>query len=61
MGKTTDRFNGPKLRPPKNLVMQAKIYIAYKVNGRDELMLISGFKLYNKLRYSKNKKIYGMC
>ena len=50
MRKTTDRFNELKLRPPKNLVMQAKIYTAYKVNDRDVLMLISGFKLHNKLR-----------
>ena len=35
MRKTTDRFSGPKLRPPKILVMQAKIYTAYKVNDRD--------------------------
>ena len=31
--------------PTKNLVMQDKIYTAYKVNDRDAL---SGLKLYNK-------------
>ena len=52
MRKTTDWFNGPKLCKPKNLAMQAKIYTTYKVNDSDALMLyiISGFKLYNKLR-----------
>ena len=52
MGKTTDRFNGLKLYPLKNLVMRPKFipHIIDKVNDRDALMLISGFKLYNKLR-----------
>ena len=40
---TTDRFNGPKLRLLKKLVMQAKVYTTYKVNDRDALMSISGF------------------
>ena len=40
-----NNFNGLKLRLPKNqLMMQAKIYTAYKVNKRDVLILISGFK-----------------
>ena len=51
--KTTDRFNGPKFRPPKNPTFWAKINTACKVNNRDVLMLTSGFKLYNKLRYKQ--------
>ena len=50
MGKTTDRFKWAEITSTKNLVMQAKTCIAYKVSNRDVLMLISGFKLYNKLR-----------
>ena len=55
MRKTTDRFNGPKFRPPKNPTFWAKINTACKVNNRDVLMLISGFKLYNK-----SKRIRGI-
>ena len=37
-------------RQKTQLTFWAKSYTARKVNDRDVLMLISGFKLYNKLR-----------